>query len=363
MSRPCDQVPRQVTIVDMPTSPPADDRVAAAVRAIDDAGDETSLRTAFGNAVAAVAAGVGAHAPASALAATWSEVLSRGTAAGVRLAGPAAWTWYVSGSVARGEAALGSDVETLVVLADTVSDEAKVELLSRAADVHALLERCGIPGDANGVLASRPRFCRRAASWTEGIHRWARDPREDRGAVMTGLLADCTGLSAAAESPVALLQNEIAAAVTGNAPIRRALLQDATAVRASIPSRLRLLARASDDVDVKLAALDPVVKIARWAALSAGSTALSTERRLDDAAAAAVLDADDAATLQNCFASLLRLRWRLRPAAFLAGEAVDDVVSLAGMAPQDRAMLRGVAREVSGIARKLTYLASTGAFG
>ena len=361
MSRPCDQVPRQVTIIDMPTAPPADDGVAAAIRDIDDAGDETSLRTAIGAAVAAVAARGGPPAPA--LAATWSEVLLRGTAAGVRLAGPAPWTWYVSGSVARGEAALGSDVETLVVLADAVSAEAKVELLARAADVHALLERCGIPGDANGVLASRPRFCRRAASWTEGINRWAQDPRKDRGVVMTGLLADSTGLTGATASPNDLLQAQIRTAAVHNAPIRRALLQDATAVRASIPSRLRLLARASDDVDVKLAALDPVVKIARWAALSAGSAELSTVRRLDDAAAAAVLDADDAATLQNCFASLVRLRWRSRSSAYLAGAAVNDVVSLAAMAPQDRAMLRGVAREVSGIARKLTYLASTGAFG
>lgn len=363
MSRPCDHVPRQVTIVDMPTAPPADDRVAAAIRDIDDAGDEASLQAAVATAVAAVAARIGAHTPAPALAAAWSEVLSRGTAAGVRLAGPAEWTWYVSGSVARGEAALGSDVETLVVLVDAVSDEGKAELLSRAADVHALLERCGIPGDANGVLASRPRFCRRAASWTEGIHRWARNPREDRGVVMTGLLADSTGLGSAAASPGDLLRTEVANAVARNAPIRRALLQDATAVRASIPSRLRLLARTTDAVDVKLAALDPVVKIARWAALSAGSAALSTLQRLDDAAAAAVLDADDATSLQSCYVSLVRLRWRLRPAAFLAGESVDDVVSLAGMAPQDRATLRGVAREVTGIGRKLTYLASTGSFG
>ena len=58
--------------------------------------------------------------------------------------------------------------------------------------MHALLERCGISGDANGVLASRPRFCRRAGSWAEGIDRWTADPREDRGVVMTGLMADST---------------------------------------------------------------------------------------------------------------------------------------------------------------------------
>lgn len=140
------------------------------------------------------------------------------------------------------------------------------------------------------------------------------------------------------------------------------MLQDATAVRASIPSRLKTLTRTADTVDIKLAALDPVVKIARWAGLSAGSDALSTPARFDDAKAAEVLDADDATSLRDCFGWLLRFRWRMRASAFLAGRPVGDVVALSEMSPQERAMLRSVAREVSGIGRKLTYLASTSAF-
>jgi CBS domain-containing protein len=104
------------------------------------------------------------------------------------------------------------------------------------------------------------------------------------------------------------------------------------------------------------------VKIARWAALSAGSDALSTVGRLDDAAAAKVLDADDVSSLRDCFGWLLRFRWRTRAGAFLEGRRVSDVVSLSETPPQERAMLRSVAREVSGIRRKLTYLASTSTF-
>jgi CBS domain-containing protein len=59
---------------------------------------------------------------------------------------------------------------------------------------------------------------------------------------------------------------------------------------------------------------------------------------------------------------LLRFRWRLRTAGFLAGRAVGDVVSMSDLAPQERASLRSVAREVTGISRKLAYLASTSAF-
>jgi CBS domain-containing protein len=140
------------------------------------------------------------------------------------------------------------------------------------------------------------------------------------------------------------------------------MLQDATAVRAGFPSRLRVFATHADTVDLKLAAIDPVVKIARWAALSAGSESLSTLDRLDDAAAARVLDVDDVSTLRDCFGWLVRFRWRTRAGAFLEGRRVGDVVKLSETAPQERAMLRSVAREVAGVRRKLTYLASTSAF-
>jgi CBS domain-containing protein len=321
------------------------------------------LRAGVDAALAAVAAELRAHTPVPALAAAWSEVLRHGLASAVRVGpGPAEWTWFVSGSVARGEAAPGSDVETMVVLGDSVDDDGKADLLARAADVHALLERCGIRGDANGVLASRPRFCRRSSSWAEGIERWTLDPREDRGVVMTGLLADSAGVSATADMGEDALRSLVLAAVGRSYPVRQALLQDATAVRASFPSRLRMFARHSDTVDLKLAAVDPVVKIARWAALSAGSDALSTLGRLDHAVAAKVLDADDVSSLRDCFDWLLRFRWRTRAGAFLDGRSVDDVVSLTEMAPSERATLRSVAREVSGISRKLTYLASTSTF-
>ncbi|BBZ27724.1 hypothetical protein MMAD_20190 [Mycolicibacterium madagascariense] len=347
----------------MPAAHPTGRGVAAAITAIDAATDEALLRAGVERARAAIADELRSHTPAAALAAAWSEVLRHAVVAGVRLCGPADWTWFVSGSVARGEAAPGSDVETMVVLGDAVGDGEKVALLGRAAGVHALLERCGVPGDANGVLASRPRFCRRAASWTDGIQRWSAHPREDRGVVMTGLLADSAGVpDPSARRPADLLRAGVVAAAERNYPVRQAMLQDATAVRASVPSRLRVFARTADAVDVKLAVMDPVVKIARWAAVSAHSDALSTPTRLDHAVAAHVLGADDASSLRDCFDWLLRWRWRRRAQRFLAGDRVDDLVSLSDMAPHDRATLRSVAREVTGIGRTLDYLASTSTY-
>jgi CBS domain-containing protein len=337
--------------------------IAATIRDIDVASDEPSLLAGMERARDAVREELAAHTPALALAGAWSQVLRHGVAAGLRIVGPAhPWTWFVSGSVARGEAAPGSDVETMVVLDDAVDDEGRVALLARAADVQALLERCGIRGDANGVLASRPRFCRRLVSWNKGIEEWTTDPSQDRGVVMTGLLADSTAAPGQARMRDDMLRAQTAAAVTRSYPVRRAMLQDATALRAGFPSRLRMFTSGGDTVDLKRAAVDPVVKIARWAALSAGSSALSTLDRLD-AAANGVLDPDDASSLHDCFEWLLRFRWRRRAGPWLREEKVSDVVALPETAPQERAVLRSVAREVAGISRKLTYLASTQTLG
>lgn len=326
---------------------------------MDAASDEPSLLAGMERARYAIREELAAHTPAVTLAGAWSEVLRHGVAAGVRIGGSAQpWTWFVSGSVARGEAAPGSDVETMVVLDDTVDDDGKVSLLARAADVQSLLERCGIQGDANGVLASRPRFCRRLVSWNKGIGQWTADPGQDRGVVMTGLLADSVAAPGQARWPDDLLRARTLAAVTCSYPVRRAMLQDATALRAGFPSRLRMFTSGGDTVDVKRAAIDPVVKIARWAALSAGSPALSTFDRLD-AAANGVLDADDASSLHECFEWLLRFRWRRRAGPWLREEPVNDVVVLSEAAPVERAVLRSVAREVAGISRKLTLLAAT----
>ncbi|WP_319457804.1 MULTISPECIES: putative nucleotidyltransferase substrate binding domain-containing protein [unclassified Mycobacterium] len=339
--------------------------IAATIRDIDVASDEPRLRAGLDRAFDAVGAELRAHTPASTLAAAWSEVLRHAVGAAARIESGAdvpQWTWFVSGSGARGEAAPGSDVETMVMLADTVEGATKTALLARAAEVHALLERCGVLGDANGVLASRPRFCRRRLSWAEGIEQWTANPRDDRGVVMTGLMADSTAVWGTLGVADDELRGQNLKAVGRNYPVRQAMLQDATATRAAFPSRLRMFTTHADTVDLKLVAIDPVVKIARWAGLVADSDALSTTQRLEAAAAAKALDADDVSSLLECHQWLVRFRWRIRAGAFLDGRRVSDLVSLSELAPQERAMLRSVAREVAGISRKLTYLASTSAF-
>lgn len=325
--------------------------LAHALAAIDAAADEAALHAGFDDAVAAIRAAGRAGLPGPELAAGWSAVLQGCVASAVRLVTTdQRWSWFVSGSVARGEAVPGSDVETLVVLDEDAGDV--TALLARAAEAHGLLERCGVRVDANGVLASRPRFCRTAQQWADGITRWSADPRQDRGVVMTGVLADTVAVYGPAATDA--LRAAVVGAARTNYPARQYMLQDATSLRAAVPSRLKVLATQSDAVDVKLAAVDPVVKIARWAGLSAGSVAIRTPDRLDAAAASNILEAEDVSILRDCFAWLLRFRWD--------PSRDGEVIALSTLLPQQRATLRAVARDIAGIGRKLTYLASTSAF-
>lgn len=344
---------------------PPENGIAHAIARIDTAADEAAFHTALGEARVAIARELQARTPEAALAAAWSEALRHSIRTAAKLVANEVnpgWTWFVSGSVARGEAAPGSDIETLIAVDDDLNDDGKNHLMSLATQAHAMLERGGIGSDANGVLASRGRFCRRTSNWFQGIERWCANPPEDRGVVMAGLIADSRGVGTGSSLPDNALRSENVRCAQRHYPIRLAMLQDAVAVRAGFPSRLRIFATQSDTVDLKIAAIDPVVKIARWAALSAGSDALSTPNRLDAAAAARILDTDDASTLRDCFSWLLRFRWRARATAWQDGQHLSDTVSLSALAPQERAVLRTVAREIAGIRRKLIYLSSTSSF-
>jgi CBS domain-containing protein len=328
---------------------------------IGSATDEPQLHAAVEAGGQAVLAALTAHTHALTLARAWSQVMACGLAAAIRLVttDTVAWTWYVSGSVARGEAIPGSDIETLTALDDDVDPDGKSQAMELAAEVHAVLERCGFNSDANGVLASRGRFCRRRSSWSDGIERWCADPAEDRGVVMTGLLADSVAIGRGADDE---LRAHTLDAARRHPAALRAMLQDATAVRAGIPSRLRVFATHDDTVDIKRAAVEPIVKIARWAAMSAQSGAVMTLERLNDAGTAGTLDADDAAILRDCYRAVSSIRWRNRAAAWIDGQRVDELVSLANLSPQERAALRQIWREVTGIRRKLAFLASAPSF-
>nr|CRL53402.1 cyclic nucleotide-binding protein [Mycolicibacterium fortuitum subsp. fortuitum DSM 46621 = ATCC 6841 = JCM 6387] len=332
-----------------------------ACRRIASADNEHDLVTAGDHAHEVVRAVIDARLGAASVAAAWSSVARAALATAARLVAPGLGDWYASGSVGRGDALPGSDLETLVIRsADVTPDSA----LAQAAHVHELLGCCGFRADDNGAVASRVRFNRTAQEWAIGIGGWAADPSADRGVVMIGLLADALPVGPAARGSTEL-REQAGIAVRAQPAALAAMLQDATFARAYIPSRLRTLTSGDGRVDIKHAAVDPVVRIARWAGLSCGSDALATADRLGAAAGTRYLDPDDARALAKCHAIGSSIRWRVRAARWdSAGPDahVDEHIELSDLPPQDRTALRSIGRELTGVRRKLDYLASTSTF-
>lgn len=337
------------TIADVPDSP-----LERARRRIVFAEDATALVTAAREAHEAVREAIDTRSGAATVALGWSALSLAALTAAARLISPDAGSWYASGSVGRGDALPGSDLETLFVRAEDTAPDAA---LAHAAQVHDLLGACGFRGDDNGATAARVRFNRSANEWATGVNRWAADPATDRGVVMIGLLADAVPLTGGPD-----LRGQAGIAARAHPAALAAMLQDSTYVRAHVPSRLRLLTVGDGGVDIKHAAVDPVVRIARWAALSCGSAALLTSARVSSAAGTRYLDEEDAQVLQRCHAIGSSIRWRVRAARWEATGPLTDRVELSTLSPQDRTALRSISRELNAVRRKLDYLASTSTF-
>ena len=133
---------------------------------------------------------------------------------------------------------------------------------------------------------------------------------------------------------------------------RRALAQtpptgfDADAVLESDGSR-------SDRLDIRRAAVIPIVELARWAGAAAGAVDGSTPERLATAAACGVLSDGDAQTLTDAFELALELRIGHHMTQVAAGSRPDDWIEIAAISPLLRDHLRDVFRAVASVQRGL----------
>src|SRR6185312_13948067 len=76
------------------------------------------------------------------------------------------FAWLTMGSIARREAMPSSDVDSALSWIDEASPE-KEALMHMADQVHATLDRCGLPEDRNGAVAHKPRFARSSTQWCD----------------------------------------------------------------------------------------------------------------------------------------------------------------------------------------------------
>jgi CBS domain-containing protein len=108
-----------------------------------------------------------------------------------------------------------------------------------------------------------------------------------------------------------------------------------------------------DRLDIRRAAVIPIVEIGRWAGAVAGAVDGSTPERLRRAAAARVLNDGDARTLTDAFELALELRIGHHMTQLAAGHKPDDSIEIVAISPLMRDHLRDVFRAVSSVQRGL----------
>lgn len=253
-------------------------------------------------------------------------------------------TWLVLGSNARREAAPSSDIDSAVVFADSVTPERAACYRQAFVQVNEGLAAAGLTVDRHGATPVNPRFARTRSEWREAAEQWLVSPLDDQGMLMASLLLDGRAVDGHAEPVV----QEVFAGVREHPHTLRLL------IRESLTNRAQL--RRIGTVDIKAHALRPIVEIARWAALSVHSPALSTRARLSAASGSMLMPTEQADTLTEVFEVLQRLRLRIQLQQRDRGEPASDVVRVRSLAPLDRSLLAQAVREIAGVQKRLGNL-------
>lgn len=267
---------------------------------------------------------------------------------------PAELTWLSLGSNGRREPVLSSDIDAAVVFADSVDSPDRASAYRTAfQDIAALLDRCGLAIDLHGAAPGRPMFARTGSQWRAAAQQWIKAPLEHNAMMMTSLLLDARPIQGDPGLPVV---NEIFGDMHRHPGTLRLLLAESLTNRARLRSMRDVLARRGGTFDIKTHALRPVVDIARWAALSVGSSELSTSARLAAAAGSAMLPQDQAAILAEVLEILQKTRLRYQLAQIERAEKPSDVISMRRLSPLDRSLIAQAVREIAAVQRRMYNL-------
>jgi CBS domain-containing protein len=268
---------------------------------------------------------------------------------------PDAFTWLSLGSNGRREAVPSSDIDAAVAFDNAVTPAEIDRYRVVFAEVGDLLGSLGLSIDTHGATPVRRAFARTNDEWRAAAQHWLAAPERDEGAIMTSLLVDARPIHGDPGLPeVTRVFGELRA----HPGTMRLLLQQSLAKRARRRSVLDLLNLRREVFDLKQHALLPIVNLARWAALSAGSSVLPTTDRLRAAAGTAILPEPQARALEEVFHVLQRLRLRYQLRELEGGRPPTDALRLDTLTPINRSIILRATHEIAAAQRRMDNLST-----
>ena len=266
---------------------------------------------------------------------------------------PTEFAWLSLGSHGRREAVPSSDVDSGVVWDDPGGEPAAAYMHGIAEQVDDLLASTGLKSDTHGVTASGSVMARPATEWRETIGRWLDDPTDETLMASSVLLDGRTihgpshafGVFSAvrdARDQSRLLRLLLRLALASKPPtgfLRDIVVEQSGEHRGSF--------------DIKRGGLLPIVGLARYGGLAAGTKSTSTVARLQAAGAADVLPKSDASSLEEAYRLLTALRMEHQVRQLEAGIEPDDYVDPKALNALTRRYLREAFRLVASTQKRL----------
>jgi CBS domain-containing protein len=322
-------------------------------RAISDATNAEELRdTAAGLDPTVVALYRGGLAPvqiSAVISVVVETLIRRMVELAVEAAGPppTEFAWLSLGSHGRREAVPSSDVDSGVVWEDRGGESAAAYTRGIAEQVDDLLTTTGLRSDTHGVTASGSVMARPAGEWREAIGTWLDDPTDETLMAISVLL---DGRTIHGPSHAFGVFSAVRDA-RDRSRLLRLLLRLALASKPPTGFLRDIVVEQSGEhggsFDIKRGGLLPIVGIARYGGLAAGTKSTSTVSRLQAAGAADVLPKSDASSLEEAYRLLTALRMEHQVRQLEAGTDPDDYVDPKALNALTRRYLREAFRLVA----------------
>ena len=256
---------------------------------------------------------------------------------------PVPYAFIVAGSLARREQTVHTDQDNAIILSDDYDAAAHGAYFARLArDISDGLNACGhvyCPGE---VMASNEKWRQPLAQWRDYFRQWILSP-EPKALMHASIFFDRRFV----HGDAALLEtlcDEVREMARGNTIFLAHMAANALHYRPPLGFfRQFVLERSGREepaLDMKKRGVVPIIDLVRVHALAAGAPAVSTRKRLREAAAAGELSEEGMKELRDAFDFISLVRLRHQAERIRAGKEPDNFVAPEELSALERRHLK-----------------------
>lgn len=256
---------------------------------------------------------------------------------------PIAYVWVAAGSQARHEQSAQSDQDNCLILPDSYRAAAHAAYFRDFSKfVCDGLNDCGYLHCPGNVMAMNETWCQPRQRWLAYFKQWIEEP-SPKALMLACVFFDLRAIHGDAEL-LESLRCEVLASTRGNSLFLAYMVSNALKHRPPLKlfGRLSLIrdGEHAHTLDLKHSGLVPIVDLARIYALAGGLTAVSTQQRLEQAAATHEVSVAGARDLAQAFEFMGQLRQSQQARQLALGQTPDSFLAPGALSTSERSQLK-----------------------